>query len=77
MSTVRALASTEEPLLFQASMSAAAAASRNPRHHKEFFAEMTEAYFDSKDFQPFNRAELQTDHPAIFTLLADIWGSLR
>ena len=44
---------------------------------KEFFAEMTEAYFGSNDFQPFNRAELKTDHPAIFTLLADIWGPLR
>lgn len=43
---------------------------------KEFFAEMTEAYFGSNDFQPFNRAELKTEHPAIFTLLADIWGVL-
>jgi hypothetical protein len=45
--------------------------------HKEFFAEMTEAYFGSNDFQPFNRAELKTDYPAIFTLLTDIWGPLR
>ncbi len=44
---------------------------------KEFFAEMTEAYFGSNDFQPFNRAELKTDHPAIYALLADIWGSIR
>lgn len=44
---------------------------------KEFFAEMTEAYFGSNDFQPFNRAELRTGHPAIFSLLADIWGSIR
>jgi hypothetical protein len=44
---------------------------------KEFFAEMTEAYFGSNDFQPFNRAELKTDYPAIFTLLTDIWGPLR
>ena len=44
--------------------------------HKEFFAEMTEAYFGSNDFQPFNRAELKTDYPAIFTLFADIWGVL-
>ena len=44
---------------------------------KEFFAEMTEAYFGSNDFQPFNRAELKTDHPAIYALLADIWGALR
>jgi hypothetical protein len=45
--------------------------------HKEFFAEMTEAYFGSNDFQPFNRAELKNDHPAIFALLDDIWGSIR
>jgi len=45
--------------------------------HKEFFAEMTEAYFGSNDFQPFNRAELKTDHPAIYALLADIWGPIR
>ena len=45
--------------------------------HKEFFAEMTEAYFGSNDFHPFNRAELKTDHPAIYALLADIWGPLR
>lgn len=45
--------------------------------HKEFFAEMTEAYFGSNDFQPFNRAELKTDYPALYTLLADIWGPLR
>jgi hypothetical protein len=45
--------------------------------HKEFFAEMTEAYFGSNDFQPFNRAELKTDYPAIFTLLTDIWGPIR
>jgi hypothetical protein len=44
---------------------------------KEFFAEMTEAYFGSNDFQPFNRAELKTDHPAIYALLTDIWGPIR
>ena len=44
---------------------------------KEFFAEMTEAYFGSNDFQPFNQAELKTDHPDIYALLADIWGPIR
>jgi len=44
---------------------------------KEFFAEMTEAYFGSNDFQPFNHAELKTDYPAIYALLADIWGPIR
>jgi hypothetical protein len=41
--------------------------------HKEFFAEMTEAYFGSNDFFPFNRAELKEAEPAIFALLADVW----
>lgn len=45
--------------------------------HEEFFAEMTESYFGSNDFHPFNRAELKTDYPEIFELLADIWGPVR
>jgi hypothetical protein len=32
---------------------------------KEFFAEMTEAYFGMNDFFPFNRAELMTAEPEI------------
>ncbi|MGA2031502.1 MAG: SUMF1/EgtB/PvdO family nonheme iron enzyme [Thermoguttaceae bacterium] len=42
--------------------------------HKEFFAEMTEAYFGRNDFFPFNRAELMTAEPEIFALLQTIWG---
>jgi len=41
--------------------------------HKEFFAEMTEAYFGVNDFYPFNRAELQTAEPELFALLTRIW----
>jgi hypothetical protein len=41
--------------------------------HKEFFAEMTEAYFGSNDFFPFNRAELQEAEPRLFELLTAIW----
>ena len=41
--------------------------------HKEFFAEMTEAYFGVNDFFPFNRAELKEAEPDILALLADIW----
>ena len=41
---------------------------------KEFFAEMTEAYFGMNDFFPFNRAELMTEEPEIFELLQAIWG---
>jgi hypothetical protein len=41
---------------------------------KEFFAEMTEAYFGMNDFFPFNRAELMTAEPEIFELMQAIWG---
>ena len=41
--------------------------------HKEFFAEMTEAYFGVNDFFPFNRAELQEAEPGIYALLHEIW----
>jgi hypothetical protein len=44
---------------------------------KEFFAEMTEAYFGSNDFFPFNRGELMTAEPEIFALMESIWGPLR
>jgi hypothetical protein len=44
---------------------------------KEFFAEMTEAYFGSNDFAPFNRAELRTGFPDLHTLLEEIWGRMR
>ena len=41
--------------------------------HKEFFAEMTEAYFGSNDFFPFNRAELIETEPRLFEFLTAIW----
>ena len=40
---------------------------------KEFFAEMTEAYFGMDDFFPFNRAELMTAEPEIYELMRAIW----
>lgn len=45
-------------------------------NQKEFFAEMTEAYFGSNDFYPFVAGELQSAEPELFTLLTDIWGPL-
>jgi hypothetical protein len=39
----------------------------------EFFAEMTEAYFGSNDFFPFNRAEMKESEPTIHELMRDIW----
>ncbi len=41
----------------------------------EFFAEMTESYFGSNDFFPFNRAELKESEPEIYELLAHVWES--
>jgi hypothetical protein len=43
---------------------------------KEFFAEMTEAYFGSNDFYPFVAGELKQAEPEVFALLAEIWGPL-
>lgn len=41
---------------------------------KEFFAEMTEAYFGVNDFYPFNRAELKQSEPEVFELIQKSWG---
>jgi hypothetical protein len=43
---------------------------------KEFFAEMTEAYFGANDFYPFVAGELKQAEPAIFALMRDLWGPL-
>ncbi|NBV22290.1 MAG: metallopeptidase [Proteobacteria bacterium] len=45
-------------------------------NQKEFFAEMTEAYFGSNDFYPFVTGELMQAEPETFALLAEIWGPL-
>ncbi len=42
---------------------------------KEFFAEMTGAYFGENAFFPFNRAELMTAGPEIHELMTAIWGA--
>ena len=42
-------------------------------NHKEFFAEMTEAYFGVNDFFPFNKAELKEHEPAIYDLMRHVW----
>jgi hypothetical protein len=44
-------------------------------NEKEFFAEMTEAYFGHNDFFPFNRAELKQEEPELYELLTKIWGT--
>lgn len=43
-------------------------------NHKEYFAEMTEAYFYRNDFYPFVRGELKRHDPAMYELLGEIWG---
>jgi hypothetical protein len=56
-------------------------AGRRQRHYaltdqKEFFAEMSEAYFGMNDFFPFNHGELAEAEPEIYALLKRIWGPL-
>ena len=42
-------------------------------NHREYFAEITEAYFGTNDFYPFNRAELARHDPEGFELMERIW----
>ncbi len=41
---------------------------------KEYFAEMTEAYFGTNDFYPFVRAELKKIDPRMYDTLEKVWG---
>lgn len=45
-------------------------------NHKEYFAELTEAYLGVNDFYPFVRAELNRHDPRMYQLLQTIWGPL-
>jgi dipeptidyl-peptidase-4 len=45
--------------------------------HKEYFAEGTESFFYRNDFYPFVAAELERYDPALYKLLAEIWGPLK
>jgi len=40
---------------------------------KEYFAELTEAYFWVNDFYPFNRADLQSHDVAGFNAIETMW----
>ncbi len=40
---------------------------------KEYFAELSEAYFGRNDFYPFTRAELEKHDPVGFRVLRDAW----
>ena len=41
---------------------------------KEYFAELTEAYFGVNDFYPFTRDELRDYDPPGFRLMEEVWG---
>jgi hypothetical protein len=45
-------------------------------NHKEFFAEMSEAYFGTNDFFPFVHGELKETEPDTYALLREIWGGV-
>lgn len=46
-------------------------------NHKEYFAEISEAYFGKNDFYPFNSAELQKHDPLGYQLMVKSWGEPR
>jgi hypothetical protein len=41
---------------------------------KEYFAELSEAYFCRNDYYPFTRADLQRHDPVGYELLQRVWG---
>lgn len=45
-------------------------------NQKEFFAEMTEAYFGLNDFYPYQRDDLRQAEPGILQLMKKYWGEL-
>jgi hypothetical protein len=46
-------------------------AAENP---KEYFAELSEAYFGQNDFYPFTRADLKRHDGVGFRLMEQVWG---
>ena len=42
-------------------------------NEKEYFAELTEAYFGRNDYYPFTRDELKTYDPTGFALMREVW----
>ena len=43
-------------------------------NEKEYFAEISEAYFGRNDYYPFTRADLQRHDPVGYELLQRLWG---
>ncbi len=46
-------------------------------NYKEYFADLTEAYFGKNDFFPFTRADLKQYDPTGYRLMQDAWGQPR
>ena len=44
---------------------------------KEYFAEVTEAFFSRNDFFPFTREELEKHDPQMFAVLQRVWGTAQ
>ncbi len=43
---------------------------------REYFAELSEAYFGKNDFYPFTRAELKKHDPVGYQLMEKVWGKI-
>ena len=43
-------------------------------NHKEYFAELSEAYFSRNDFFPFHAEQLRSYDPHMFDVLTQVWG---
>jgi hypothetical protein len=43
-------------------------------NEREYFAELTEAYFGTNDFYPFVRAEVKEYDPKMYECLTQVWG---
>jgi hypothetical protein len=46
-------------------------------NYKEYFADLTEAYFGKNDFFPFNREDLKQYDPTGYHLMQAVWGQPR
>ena len=44
---------------------------------KEYFAELSEAYFGRNDFYPFVRSDLKKHDPQGYQLMEQVWGKPR
>ena len=44
-------------------------------NHREYFSELSEAYFGENDFAPYDRAELAAYDPEGLRMLVQVWGA--